>query len=58
MLDMNVPCMFTAYTKNEAVGDYAILKSLNANCWSDEALLNPMRDSPAIKIVSTIDTCT
>jgi hypothetical protein len=52
MLDMNVPCLFTSYAKDEAIGDYAILKSLNANCLSDEALLNPMRDS-----TPTVEPC-
>jgi hypothetical protein len=57
MLDMNIPCLFTSYAKNEAVGDYAILKSLNANCLTDEALLNPMRDcAPYIEPCPSMST--
>jgi mitochondrial splicing suppressor protein 51 len=57
MLDMNVPCLFTSYAKDEAVGDYAVLKSLNANCLSDETLLNPMRDgSPTVEPCPSMST--
>lgn len=57
MLEMNVPCLFTSYAKQDAIGDYAVIESLNANCLSDEALLNPMRDStPSIESCPSMST--
>jgi hypothetical protein len=57
MLDMNVPCLFTLSTKDEAIRNYAILEALNANCLWDEAWLNPRTDSaPSIASCPSMPT--
>lgn len=43
ILDMNVPALFTAYQKDEAEKEFAILQNLGANLLCDEPLLNPFR---------------
>jgi hypothetical protein len=45
ILDMEVPAFFTSYEESEAIKDFALLESIDANILQESLELNPFQDA-------------
>jgi hypothetical protein len=45
ILDMEVPAFFTSYEESEAIKDFALLESIDANILQESIELNPFQDA-------------